>query len=390
MLDVDSHSICALLFEVPKNGDTPRIIKKTPITLRLASGGNRTAVKMRELILASLKLLQQVPKEIIVSMGPSIAEYKLEIWSVPFESGPKKALEKPLSATISEFRDEKTSQALFKKFSLRELEQLYAAEVRRHEAEHKMFAAELITIEANGYPSLPLEITRALLPGIAFRVFSTTLSEEVRSIFSGAKEMLGGIPLRFVASAAVLAGSIVAAKKLDHALLVEINDAETLLLVLKNGMLAGFSVFPFGAANFARYAANQRGLALGEAKETIRQAAYGLQLSPAKMEEMVSSAYRAWKKEFREALDSFYHLGPFSGDVLLSGEGAYILPLRSFLGSSEWLEGISYAATPRLRILDGSSFFEGQTFNGVLQGPENTELAALVYYALFHKPVFGV
>lgn len=364
VFDVDSHSIRALIFEVPPAGGVPKVIKKMVVKLRIASGGARTAEKMRELMLISMKILERVPEEILVSIGPSLAEYKIETWNNSFDSKPKV-------------------------ISPKELELIFSETARQHGDSEKAAGFELAAVEANGYPILPSEIAHTPLTSIAFRVFLMFLSEEAKFAFADTGKIFGGIPLRFVPSLAVFAKSIAATQKLCQTLVVEVNDAETLIMAFNKNTLAGFSVFPFGAANFARRVAERRNFAYQEAKDTIRQASFGIRFAhdARNMEEIMASAGTAWKNKFLQAMNSLYSCGPFSGDVLLLGEGAYIIPIRAYLNSSEWFEGVSYAATPRLRVLDAASFFDGNTFGGVLQGPEDAELAALVHYSLFHKPL---
>lgn len=366
ILDVDSHSIRALIFEVPAEGGRPNVVKKMAVKLRIASGGKRTAEKMRELIVISLKFLERIPGEILVSMGPSIAEYKMETW--------------PVSQNISSG-----------KYSLHELQKKFLEAASEHSASGKIAGAELAGVETNGYLSDPLLLAGGMPKSLAFRVCTVSFSKEVGFAFENAENILGGVPLRFVPSPLVLAASTAQAQKIEQAIVVEVNDAETLVMAVKQGTLAGFAVFPVGVANFARRVGERRGVEYQEAKEVIRQISYGIQYAsePQKIEEAMGAVCEVWKRKFREAMDSLYCYGPFSGEALFLGEGAYILPLRSYLGSAEWLEGISYAANPRLRILEAPAFFEGDAFGGILHGPEDAELAALMHYSLFHKSLLS-
>lgn len=363
LLDVDSHSIRALIFEVSSADNLPKVIRKMAVRLRLASGGKRTAEKMHEFILATLKFLGRVPSEILVSMGPSIAEYNKETWRIPFDSLPKH-------------------------FSPADIQKQFYESAAERRNSGVIAGAELAGIEANGYFADLAAIADTPLVSLSFRVFTVALPAEVRSAFLRAEQMLGGVPLKFVPSPLVFAESASVLQKSGQAMLVvEINDAETMLMAVKEGTLAGFSVFPLGAASFARRVGERRGFLYQDAKDTIRQMSYGIQLAveAQKIEEDMAAVCEAWKRKFGETMDSLYCYGPFSGEILLAGEGSYILPVRSFLGSAEWLEGVSYAANPSLRILDAAAFFEGNTFDGVLQGPEDAELGALMHYSLFHK-----
>lgn len=366
VLDVDSHAIRVLIFEVPKSGEMPKIIKKMGVELRLASGGTRTVAKIRELLFAALKTLERVPECVVVGLGPSIARSQFESWKKDFPAPGRNISKKELAG---EFR------ALF----------------REEQRKRNLLSAEPIAIEANGYPVSPETLLRAPIEHLLFRVFSISLEKEVGNQFENIKKIFGGMPLVFVPVAVALAESIGVLENISDALIVEINDAETSLILVKKGKFDAFSVFSFGSAHFMRRVGARRGVLREGAREMIRQASYGLTIASEKQKtaDLLLTAFESWKKNFSEALDSFYIHGPLSGDVLLAGEGAYILPIRSYFAGEEWLETISYAARPRLRILEASSLFGGASFDGILQGPEDARIAALLRYSMFHKDILS-
>src|SRR3989344_2352670 len=89
VVDVGTHAIRALTFEVPNGAVKPTVIKKYFFRLLPASLTDEESVerhtlrvsgKLRELMFAALKELGRVPKKIWIGIGPHLAPYSLEIW----------------------------------------------------------------------------------------------------------------------------------------------------------------------------------------------------------------------------------------------------------------------------------------------------------------------
>ncbi|TSD04614.1 MAG: hypothetical protein Greene071436_109, partial [Parcubacteria group bacterium Greene0714_36] len=180
---------------------------------------------------------------------------------------------------------------------------------------------------------------------------------ESGAMFVEIKNSLGGVPVEFVPLAVVYKNAITEHLALQDCFVVDIGENETTLLSLRDGRFSHAAFIPLGARRITAPLPKLSGAA-------------------------------QWKKSFVSAIESFAAAGPLPADLLLTGGGAYIPEIRAALLAPDWMAGVSYAAAPRLRVLEGNTFFGGDTVGGYLQGAEDAGLAALAVYAGARHPVF--
>ena len=378
VIDVGTHAIRALTFELPGGGKNPVAIKKYFFRLPPSSvldeesvGRHtlRVSAKLRELLFAALKALGRIPAKIWIGIGPHLAPYTLEIWSGEFEAQGK---------TVS--KDE-----LFTYFE--ELSKKY----RNEETYVMAFPIEAFL---NRYPVPLRDFSSIALPSVAGKTVKS-MSVEFRTIvlrfpkaighsFVEIKEALGGMPIEFTPIAAVVLGVIPDALKIKDAFLVDVGGEETSLMLLRNNSLLQFVYFPMGVSHFIKGIERIAGVSAEQAEDVRRQYMQGIVGSErgSRLQEYLKKESEEWKKKFLDTRDSFYHVGLLPEDVILFGGGAGMPEIREILRDPEWMKGFSYAEAPRVRVFDPSTMFGGDTLGGSLEGPADVGLAALVFYAM--------
>jgi len=388
VIDVGSHAIRALIFELPEGAKKPVIIKKFFLRLQSASTADRESAgrhtlristKLRELLFVALKELGRIPKKIWIGIGPHLAPYSLEIWSGEYESS---------GATI-------TKANLFSYFE--EMSKKY-----RNEDTYVMaFPVEAFL---NHYPVNLREFTDITLPSVGgkvargvsveFRTIVLRFPKEIGQSFVEIKESLGGMPIEFTPIAAAIVSIVPEVLGLRDAFLVDVGGEETSLMLLRNGSLLQFIYFPMGVGLFVKGIAKIAGVSLEEAEDQRRQYLQGI-TDPARREKLtqfLSGESEEWKKKFLETRESFYHIGLLPEDVVLFGGGAEMPEIRTILRDPEWMKGFSYVEEPRVRVFDPAAIFGGDSLAGSLGSAADVGLGALVYYAMkeMHQASIGV
>lgn len=388
VIDVGSHAIRALVFELPEGAAKPVIIKKFFLRLPSASTADKESVgrhtlrvstKLRELLFVALKELGRIPKKIWIGIGPHLAPYSLEIWSGEYESS---------DATI-------TKADLFSYFE--EMSKKY-----RDEDTYVMaFPVEAFL---NHYPVNLREFTDITLPSVGgkvargvtveFRTIVLRFPKEIGHAFVEIKESLGGMPIEFTPIAAAVVNIVPEVLGLRDAFLVDVGGEETSLMLLRNGSLLQFIYFPMGVGLFVKGIAKIAGVSLEEAEDRRRQYLQGI-TDPARLEKLtqfLSGESEEWKKKFLETRESFYHIGLLPEDVVLFGGGAEMPEIRAILRDPEWMKGFSYVEEPRVRVFDPAAIFGGDSLAGSLGSAADVGLGALVYYAMkeMHQASIGV
>lgn len=422
VMDVGSDAIKALIFERPgaaprTNGDTagamvPRPIEKFVWDLPDQYTGTRLVRKIREGVLRMTQGLEKVPEQIFIAVGPTVAECALRTWRAVPDPG--------AGGTILTRRDIRTMY-----------HDLFAQQTDRRRA----VITVPVELQINGYPLAWQEnwfsdavLPRARVREVAFRTLSLFMPVDSGALFAEIQQALGGMPIEFIPLAAAYTEAIVAGLGVRDAFVADIGGNETALLLVRHGRLAYAAFIPYGTRRAAETLARKMKCSFRESQAVLRHYAAGLPGSsprPSRPRQYVGAenagaaahiaeeplpgapehdadngkapespaaaleaAAERWKALFVHALDSFAAAGPLPPDLFLTGGAARFQEFRAAVQAPDWMGTVSYAAAPTLRILDGASFFGGNTLGGYLQGPEDAGLAALVVYATAHRPLF--
>lgn len=374
VVDVGSHSIKTVIFESPETRGSgiahPRALKKKVVVLPVPPDPVRIVSQLRETLFSTVKDLGRIPSVITVALGPYLAEHSLAVWNVD------KGLEKRKAITRKELGS--YFQNLF--------------EGRRDPK--KALIAYPLDLLVNGYGlgSFSKREDKITLGGaVSFRTFLLYFPHEIGAALSAAKQSLGGLPIEFLPLSSVYQESIPRALGISDAFLIDVGGEETTLCLLKEGTIAHVASFALGAHHFLRGIARVTSVSLDEAEDLKRQYTQGA-MSEAKKQELnnfIRQEVLSWKKMFLASLESFYPVGPLPARVLFFGGGAYITDIADDIKNGEWMRDFSYATSPEVQILRAENFFQGDTFGGLLSGPEDAGLASLVVYSMYHRPLFG-
>lgn len=378
VIDVGTHAIRALVFELPGAGKNPVVIKKYFLRMphgSLADYGSaerhalRVSEKLREITFAALKELGRVPKKIWIGIGPHLAPYSLETWNGEFKSRGKTVTKEDLLAEFEnlskKYRDDSTYVMSFPV-----------------EAFLNRYPVNLRDFKEITLPTVGGKLVDTL--SIEFRTIVLRFPKDIGHSFVEIKESLGGMPIEFVPIAAVVLGIVPEVLGLKDVFLVDIGGEETSLMLLRNESLLQFVYFPMGVGHFIKGIARFAGVSLEEAEDVRRQYFERL-VDPGKrsrLTEFLAKESEEWKRRFLETRDLFYHIGLLPEDVVLFGGGASLLEIRAILRDPEWIKGFSYAEQPRVKVFDASAIFKGDTIGGHIQGPSDVGLGALVFFAM--------
>lgn len=432
IVDVGSDSIKALLFEVPPPklrgvgrmvpvGQGPngallqqnsmsaaiRPIEKFVWDLPESYTGVRLARKIREGIFRMVQRLTRVPERIFIALGPTVAECGIRTWRM--------APDKGISG---------------KMLTRRDIRGMYHDLFTQETDLRRAVIVTPVELLVNGYPLAWQEnwfsdavLPRARVRDIAFRTLSLFMSVESGATFSEIQQALGGMPVEFIPMVVVQKEAIVKGLGARDAFIVDIGGNETALVSVRDGRFAHAAFIPYGTRRIAETFAKKSGYSFQESQAAVRQYGQALPGSspglPPKAaitdvaEELLPGApgereggdraresvvalpdgaaadcAAAWKTLFVAALGSFAAAGPLPTDLFLTGGGARLPAFRAAVQASDWMGSVSYATTPSLRVLEGASFFGGDTLGGYVMGPEDAGLAALMVYARVHRAMF--
>lgn len=406
VVDVGSASIKAMLFDVSlptlplveraiPAGQRPdsvlprqnsisaavRPIEKFTWDLPESYSGVRLARKIREGVFRMVQRLQEMPTEIIVAVGPMMGEISLRTWRMAPGPGGRMLTRGDIRAY---YRD------LFAK----------QTDLRR--------AVITVPLEVliNGYPLAPRSrgagddiLPRGRAEEIVFRTMSLHMPVESGAALAEIKNTLGGVPIEFIPLSIAYTEAIVRGLDVADCFVIDVGGNDTSMLSIRGKQFSHAGFTPFGTRRLAEYLARNKDLTVREAEKAMRL--HGDVLPPKEVPSVgdgskpmrqsdgaLSVAIRQWKQSITAALEGFAYSGPVSPDIMLTGGGAHIPELRAAVQAGDWLGTASYGDVPRLRILEGHTFFSGDTLGGYLQGPEDAGLGALAVYAAGREPVF--
>ena len=148
--------------------------------------------------------------------------------------------------------------------------------------------------------------------------------------------------------------------------------------------------FPIGAHHFLRSIARTTNGSLEDAERALRGYVRGTEdgARRATIHTQFQKEAVAWQKGLTDALNDWYAEGPLPASVLLTGGGAGIPEIAEVLRNPSWLAPFSHADIVSLRVWEGSSLFGGSSLKGMLVGPEDAGLAALIVYSMYKQPLF--
>ncbi len=380
VMDVGADSIKAVVFETVPEGERgraasaalPRILEKFVWDLPVSCSPLRLVQKIRESVFAMTEKIRMTPQKVVIALGPEVGEYALQSWMSPAAPAP---------LTRENIRE--AYQRLFEEH----------ADLRR------AMIAVPVDVLVNGYPWASREVAprgaSVLAPRgsgdeIVFQTMALSLAVENGALFNGLKNALVGIPIAFLPLVVAEKEALTVALNISNAFFIDVGADATALLSVRGGRLIHTAFMPMGTRRMAEIAEKNYRYSLRDARLAMRHYAEGGIRDGALAHASAAAAAGAaeWKENFLRALDTFYPTGPLSSTVLLAGGGALYPEIRAVATAHDWLGGFSYAEAPSVRVLEGASFFGGNTLGGNLQGPEDVGLAALMVYSLRHEPLF--
>lgn len=367
-LDVGSRTIKGVVFSGQKAH------KRIEVNMSSAYSATRIVAELHNLLSGVIKEFGRVPTSVTAGFGTSLAEYHVESWDVE---------------PIDKMR-----------FSQKDLAACFSNLFNARDRDGQAMIAAPVSIEINGY-TVPAGVFRgngqqhalfALGGGAHDMRFKTLVSyfpSEVASFLADMKRMLGGVPLEFIALASAYQEVLANRLKVRDALLIDIGGTDTMMVMIKEGVLAQTASFPFGVSHIAQGLEKKLKLQHEDALDYLRQYSRGLADKKIRstVQQHLTPALEIWSRSFCDTLGFLYPLGPLTGETYLCGGGAYLPEMRSYVEQGEWLKPLSYTATPRVTVLEGKSLLAENASEGFLQGPEDAGLASVVWYGMHHEVI---
>lgn len=325
------------------------------------------AHKLRELIFFLVKELERVPAELIVGVSPSFSESVLETWST-------------------------TNVGSLKTASRSEVGRIFQTLFKEHQEDKNVIFVTPVEILINGYAvsldKVPIYFSNGSpIQEISFRTLVLRFPEEAGKQILGLQRSFGGLKIDYIPLVAAHATSISTVMSVEDALIVDIGGEETTLSLLFRRKLRAVTYFSLGVHHFLRNIAETMSVSFEEAEDLKRQ--YAQDVLPEAKKTVIQDIFAkeavSWENLFMSALESFFALEPLPREVFVIGGGAYIQELISVLRKPDWMKRYSHVSSPVIRIASAQSFFEGNSLNGFLQGPEEAGLASLMLYSLYHQ-----
>lgn len=367
-IDFGSHSIKVAIFEKPITGIVPVNINK--IVMRLIHGlrDSQAFASLNELLNSMLKEKQRTPEKIVIGIGPNMAETSFQEWKIG-------------SLHLRELLTPTHIQQYF--------QQLF----NEHRDEDHAFLGYPISIEINGYPadiSSLASYDGPAIKEITFHAVMLKFSDEAGSAFGDLKKVFSGIPIEFIPLQAI-AGEVLGASCAIHdGILVDIGGSVTTVMFIKQGSLIHLNSFPIGTHRFSHRIIKARGGKFVEAQDLTRQYSQGLisKEDQMKLSHVFSEEMTEWKNAFIHSLEIFYPVAPLPRDVYIYGGGSYIPEVRSAFWAPEVLKNFSSYDSLNVHIIQAPQIFNNDPLQGLIKGPEDVGLASLMYYSLYHLPLF--
>lgn len=375
-IDAGSHSLKGLVLSFAKNSAKKsvggnyavKILKKKFVKLPIAydqqlsadyqakpcatiycGNGAKTASKLGEFILEMAKEGLRNSDKIVVGLGPSLASLSIEKHSIKL-TGKEKVL---------------TAESMKKYF--RNL---------GNDGE-----SILLDVLVNGYRMSGLKTIN--IPDVCelgFKAIVPKFTKEASVVINETKKALGGLSLEFLPNTYLQQTALTGVFKTKDALAIDVGGENTQLSFLKDGSLAEVYAFALGARHFIRGMAKIAGITYEEAEDIKRQYAQNI-LDESRKKQIHSflvEESKSWYKMFTEGVGGFGHLGLIPKQVFIFGGGANLPEVADTVRMGDY---------SKVNILGGESLFGGDTFDGYLHGPEDFNLASMVYYLSYAIPL---
>jgi len=368
-VDFGSHSIKTAIFEKPTTGRAPVNIKKKVMRLTHGVRDSQAFASLNELLNSLLKEKQRTPEKIVIGIGPNIAETSFQEWRI----GSLHLRESLTPAHI----------------------QLYFQQLfNEHRDEDHAFLGYPISIEINGYPadinSLASYADGSAIKEITFHAVMLKFSDEAGSAFGDLKKVFSGIPIEFIPLQAIAGEVLAVSCDIHDAILVDIGASITTVMFMKQGLLIHLNSFPIGTHRFSHRIIKARGGKFVEAQDLARQYSQGLMSKEdqMKLSHVFSEEITEWKNAFIHSLEVFYPIAPLPRDLYIYGGGSYIPEVRSALWAADVLKNFSSFESLNVHIIQAPQIFNSDPLQGLIRGPQDVGLASLMYYSLYHVPLF--
>ena len=250
-----------------------------------------------------------------------------------------------------------------------------------------------VSVDMNGYPvdmrSLK-SYNASTIKEIMLRIVMLKFSDTAGSALNDLKSALRGISVEFVPLQAIIAEALIATCDINDGLLIDVGGSGTTVMFINRKTLRQIISFPLGADRFSHRIIKTQGGKFVEAQDLTRQYAQGLisKEEQAKLSHIFSEEAAAWKNAFLKSLESLYAIAPLPHDLYLYGGGSYIPEVRSALWASDVLKNFSSFESLDVHIVQAPQIFNNDPLEGFIRGPEDVGLASLMYYSLYHVPLF--
>ena len=367
-IDLGSHAIKAAIFEKPAQGTVPENIEKLVKKLHAASRERGSCEGLCDFISGLLKEKKHTPEKIVIGIGPNNAHIALHEWTVDSVH---------MREALTPSRIQKYFQDLF----------------NEHRKGTHAFLGYPIAVEINGYPvnihSL-VSYDPASVREITLRTIILEFEDSAGSIFAELKQMFGGIEIELVPMQAAMAEVLGTTCNVSDGILIDVGSSSTAVMFVQNKRLIQLSSFPIGTDRFSHRIIKVAGGKFVEAQDLTRQYSHGLISKDEQMElsHVFSKEAEEWKTGFMKTLETYYPVAPLAQDFYLYGGGSYLPEVRSALWSRDTIKKFSAFESPRVHIIQASQIFNNDLPSAHIRGPEDVGLASLMYYSLYHKPLF--
>ncbi len=366
VINPGSHVIETAIFEKSATSPAPVNIQKTVARFHQTSRDGYTFEGLHELLAFLLK--GRAPQKVVIGIGSNIAETSLQEWKLDSLH---------LRESLTAARIQQYFQQLFNE---------------HHDGNHALLAYPL-SLDINGYPADIHSLAThdaSTIKEITLRTVMLRFSDEAGFAFGNLRKAFGGISIEFVPLQAATAEALATACNIHDGLLIDVGQSSTEMIFIHDNILRHIVSFPLGADRFSHRIIKTRGGKFIEAQDLARQYSQGLmskeeqaRLSHIFLEETV-----VWKNAFLHALESFYSIAPLPRDLYLYGSGSYIPEVRSAIWTSDVLKSFSSFESVHGHIIQAPQIFNSDPLQGLIKGPEDVDLASLMYYSLYHVPLF--
>lgn len=366
VINPESHFIKTALFEKSTTSAVPVNIQKKITRLHQATKDSYTFEGLHELLVPLLK--GKVPQKVVVGIGSNMAEISLQEWKLDSLH---------LRESLTADRIQQYFQQLF----------------NDHRDGNRVLLGYPVSLDINGYPTDIRSLAThdaSTVKEITLRTIMLRFSDEAGYALGNLRKAFSGLSIEFIPLQAAIAETLVAACNIRDGLLIDVGQSSTEVIFIHDKIFRQIVSFPLGADRFSHRIIKTRGGKFVEAQDLARQYSQGLiskeeqaRLSHIFLEETV-----VWKDAFIQALESFYPIAPLPHDFYLYGSGSYIPEVRSAIWRSDVLKSFSPFEPLHAHIIHAPQIFNNDPLQGLIKGPEDVDLASLMYYSLYHVPLF--